>query len=526
MATHTSVYSSLHRPIYARNVVSTSQSLASQAGLAVLRAGGNAVDAAVASAIALTVVEPISNGIGSDLFALVWDGKALQGLNASGRAPMAWTPEYFGGHPIPERGWNSVSVPGAVAAWADLSKRYGKLPFSRLFDDAIHYAEEGFPISPFVAQRWASQIPELRGQPGFNAAFLPQGRAPAEGEIFRLPDQARSLRLIADSEGESFYRGELAQRMSAHAAENGAAFTESDLASHQNDWVQPISHDYRGLRLHELPPNGQGIVALTALGILSHFDLRAMEVDSADSLHVQIEALKLAFADVYRYVADPPAMEIPLEALLDADYLKARAALIDMRRAQDFGHGAPPGGGTVYLAAADAQGMMVSLIQSNYMGFGSGVVVPGTGISLQNRGAGFSVQAGRPNCVAPGKRPFHTIIPGFVTRNGEALMSLGLMGASMQPQGHVQLTVRMADYDQSPQSAIDAPRFRIVEGLQVSFEPALAASTLEQLKARGHVPVTLTDGYTDFGCAQIIQREGSVYLGACDLRRDSLAAGY
>src|SRR3989449_861037 len=388
-------YPTFRRPTLARNVVSTSQPLAAQAGLRMLRAGGNAVDAALAAAITLTVVEPTSNGIGSDAFAIVWDGRQLHGLNASGRAPAAWTPEYFKGHKaVPVRGWNSVSVPGCVSAWVDLSERFGKLPFQKLFAPAIEYAVSGFPVSPFVAGRWDPQVPELRSQPGFAEAFLRDGRAPRAGEIFRFPDQARTLEKIAATKGEAFYRGELAEKIEAHAKATGGAMTRADLGAHANDWVGTIGLDYRGLTVHEIPPNGQGIVCLMALGILSNFDVADHPVDSADSVHLQIEAVKLAFADAYRFVGDARAMQVAPEELLDPDYLASRARLIDVKRAQDFGAGSPPKGGTVYLTAADASGMMVSMIQSNFMGFGSGVVVPGTGISLQNRGSGF-VQIGR-----------------------------------------------------------------------------------------------------------------------------------
>lgn len=526
-APQTSVYSSLHRPLYARNVVATSQPLAAQAGLAALARGGNAVDAALATAITLTVVEPISNGIGSDAFALVWDGARLHGLNASGRAPAAWTPDYFPHH-VPLRGWNSVTVPGAVAAWADLSERFGVLPFADLFDAAIDYAGNGFHVTPFVAERWALQVPDLKDQPGFAEAFLRDGRAPAEGELFRLPDLAHTLRRIAATRGEAFYRGELAQQLEAHAAQHRGAMTRADLAAHRNDWVEPLQLVYGDLTLHELPPNGQGVVALIALGILGHFDMRSLPVDGPDSVHVQIEALKLAFADAYHHVGDTGTMAFDAQALLDPGYLAQRAQLIRLDRAQNFDHGVPPRGGTVYLTAADEHGMMVSFIQSNYMGFGSGIVVPGTGISLQNRGAGFSVAPGHPNCVGPGKRPFQTIIPAFVTRDGMPVMSLGLMGGIMQPQGHVQLMVRMADYEQSAQSAIDAPRFRVEQDLDVSFESAFPQATIAELVRRGHCAVNAGASYHGFGCAQIIRRiEGtSGYIGCCDMRRDSLAVGF
>jgi len=520
-------YPTLRRPTLARNVVSTSQPLAAQAGLRMLLAGGNAVDAALAAAITLTVVEPISNGIGSDAFAIIWDGKTLHGLNASGRSPAAWTPEYFKGKKnIPARGWDSVSVPGAVSAWVELSQKFGQLPFAKLFEPAMDYASNGFPMSPFVAERWDPQVPELRDQPGFAQAFLPGGRSPGTGEIFRFPDQAKTLEKIAETKGEAFYRGELAEKIAAHAKANGGAMTRADLAAHANDWVGTISQDYRGLTVHEIPPNGQGIVCLMALGILSNFDVADFPVDSADSVHLQIEAVKLAFADAYRFVADPKAMDVKPSQLLDPDYLRSRSRLIDMKRAQNFGHGTPPKGGTVYLTAADASGMMVSMIQSNFLGFGSGVVVPGTGISLQNRGSGFVLTPGHPNQVGPAKRPYHTIIPGFVTRNGAPLMSFGLMGGSMQPQGHTQMMVRMADYGQGPQGAIDAPRFRIVQGLEVTFEDEWPAATIAELARRGHTVMKLPEDYNAFGCAQIAHRLEDGYLCASDARRDSLPVGF
>src|SRR5437667_5004835 len=331
-------YPTFRKPTLARNVVSTSQPLAAQAGLRMLLDGGNAVDAALAAAITLTVVEPISNGIGSDLFAIVWDGNKLHGLNASGRSPSAWTPEYFKGQKaMPVRGWNSVSVPGAVSAWAELSKKFGKLPFEKLFEPAIDYAANGFPVSPFVAERWGPQVPELRGQPGFAEAFLRDGRAPRAGEIFRFPDQARTLEKIAATKGEAFYRGEIAEKIAAHAIANGGAMTRADIAAHASEWVGTIGLDYRGLTVHEIPPNGQGIVCLIALGILSNFDVADHPVDSADSAHLQIEAVKLAFADAYRFVGDARAMRVAPEAGLDPDCLAPRARPIDMKRRPGVG---------------------------------------------------------------------------------------------------------------------------------------------------------------------------------------------
>ncbi|CAM2886662.1 gamma-glutamyltransferase [Mycobacterium intermedium] len=511
-------------PVLAANVVCTSQPLAAQAGLRMLADGGNAVDAAVATAITLTLVEPVSNGIGSDAFAIVWDGKQLHGLNASGRSPAAWTPEYFGDQGVPLFGWNSVTVPGAVSAWRELHARFGKLPFERLFEPAISYGRNGFLVSPTVADQWAAQVPIFASQPGFAEAFLRDGRAPRPGELFTLPDHAATLEKIAATGGEAFYRGELAERMEAHAAAHGGAMRVSDLAEHRADWVGTIAGQYRDYTIHEIPPNGQGIVALIALGILEKFDMSSWTVDSADSVHLQIEALKLAFTDAQAYVADIDHMPIPPEQFLTKDYLRQRAELIDPKQAKTASAGSPKGG-TVYLTAADASGVMVSMIQSNYMGFGSGVVVPGTGISLQNRGSDFSARQGHPNQASPRKRPFHTIIPGFVTRNGAPVMSFGVMGGQMQPQGHVQLMVRIADYGQNPQAACDGPRFRWVQGLQVSCERGFPPATLDELRRRGHDLVEVDD-YNQFGSCQAIWRLDDGYVAASDPRRDGQAAAF
>ncbi|OGA23806.1 MAG: gamma-glutamyltransferase [Betaproteobacteria bacterium RIFCSPLOWO2_02_FULL_67_19] len=519
-------YSWPRKPLLAQNVVATSQPLAAQAGLQMLAAGGNAVDAILATAITLTLVEPVSNGIGSDAFAILWDGKQLHGLNASGRAPAGWSTDFFSGRTaMPARGWNTVTVPGCVSAWRMLSERFGKLPFEQLFGPAIRYGRDGFLVSPTIAGQWAKQIAELREQPGFAQAFMPQGRAPLPGERFRFPEHAATLEKIAATRGEAFYRGELAERIAAHARQHGGVMTAADLAAHASDWTAPLSMDYRGYTLHELPPNGQGIVALIALGILQHFEMASHAVDGTDSLHLQIEAQKLAFADARRFVADLDHMDIRPQQLLDPGYLKQRAQLIDLKRAQDFGHGTPPQGGTVYLTAADASGMMISYIQSNYMGFGSGVVVPGTGISLQNRGGTFVVRPGHPNCVGPRKRPFQTIIPGFVTRNGQPVMSFGVMGGSMQPQGHAQVMVRIADYGQNPQTACDGPRFRLVQGIEVSVEGGFPPASLAELQRRGHRIVTVDD-YNQFGSAQLIWKLDGGYFAASDPRRDGQAVGF
>ncbi|MGO9386012.1 MAG: gamma-glutamyltransferase family protein [Mycobacterium sp.] len=512
------------KPILAANVVCTSQPLAAQAGLRMLAEGGSAVDAAIATAITLTIVEPVSNGIGSDAFAIVWDGERLHGLNASGRSPAAWTPEYFGGNAVPTLGWNSVTVPGAVSAWAELHAKFGKLPFEKLFEPAISYGRNGFLVSPTIAEQWAAQVPLFKDQPGFGEAFLPAGRAPKPGELFRFPDHAATLEQIAATNGEAFYRGELAAKIEAHASANGGAMRAGDLAAHRADWVDTIRTTYRGYAVHEIPPNGQGIVALIALGILEHFDMSSLPADSADSAHLQIEAVKLAFADAHAYVADIDHMVLPPERLLDKDYLRQRATLIDPKRAKPASAGTP-NGGTVYLTAADGAGVMVSMIQSNYLGFGSGVVVGGTGISLQNRGANFAVAPGHPNRVGPNKRPYHTIIPGFVTKDGAPVMSFGVMGGTMQPQGHVQVIVRVADHGQNPQAACDGPRFRWIQGTQISCENGFPRSTLDELRQRGHDLVAVDD-YNQFGSCQAIWRLEDGYFAASDPRRDGQAAAF
>jgi gamma-glutamyltranspeptidase/glutathione hydrolase len=518
-------YPSQRMPVLARNAVATSQPLAAQTGLSMMQKGGNAVDAALAAAITLTVVEPTSNGIGSDAFCILWDGKQLQGLNASGRSPAAWHPDRFKGmSEMPTRGWDAITVPGAVSAWVALSERYGKLPFADLFEPAIRYAVDGYMVSPTISRLWAGQVTHLKDVPGFAEHFMPRERAPEAGEKFTAPAHAKTLRRIAETRGEAFYRGDLAQRMAEHARRHGGAMTTEDLAAHTADWVEPLAHDYRGCTLHEIPPNTQGIAAQIALGILEGFDLGAIPVDSADSLHLQIEAIKLAFADAYEYVSDPATMRVKNSGLLDREYLRSRSRLIDMKKAKHPQHGVPGRGGTVYLTAADASGMMVSFIQSNYQGFGSGIVVDG--ISLQNRGYGFVLRPGHANLVGPRKRPFHTIIPAFVTRDGKPEMSFGVMGGSMQAQGHAQVMVRFADYRQNPQAAADAPRWRVGENLDVNIEHGVPPAVIEELKSRGHRMAQADRWSTDFGRAQLIYRMEDGYLAASERRTDGQAVGY
>ncbi len=527
-------YPTFRSPVFARNIVSTSQPLAAQAGLRMLLQGGNAVDAAIAAAAAITLVEPVSNGLGSDAFALVWDGKKLHGLNASGVAPAAWDRQYFmrkHGGIFPQRGWDSVTVPGAVAGWAALHEKFGKLPFEQLMQPAIELAERGFGVAPVTQKKWAAQIDILRQQPGFAEVFMPHGRAPMIGEHFMLKGAAATLRRIAASKGQDYYQGETAREIARHAAANGGAMTEADLAGYRPEWVEPISQNYRGYTMHEIPPNGQGIAALMALGMLEHFDLAALPADSAQSRHLQIEAMKAAFADVYRYVADERAMtKVTARHLLDPAYLAERAKLIRPDKATDFKHGLPPAGGTIYMSTADESGMMVSFIQSNYMGFGSGVVVPSVGVSLQNRGFGFSLDPDSPNLVAPGKRPFHTIIPAFLTRDGRAQMSFGVMGGNMQPQGHIQTLIRMIDYKQQPQAACDAPRWKVNKGLEVDIETTMEPEVVAQLKSMGHELKPLIDAYMDFGSGQFIWKLSEDlqqgYVAASDSRREGCAVGF
>ena len=504
-----------------------------------LLAGGNAVDAIIAAAAMLTIVEPVSCGLGSDAFAILWDGARLHGLNASGSAPAAWTLDYFrrkygeetkGRVRIPTRGCDSVTTPGAVSAWAALHQRFGKLPFEDLVEPAAVIAERGVTIAPIVGRKWAAAIPLMRDQPGFANVFMPGGRAPTTGETFIFKSAATTLRAIGRTHGKTLYEGEVAERIVAFSRDNGGALTLDDLRTYRPLWVDPISKTYRGYDVYEMPPNGQGVAALIALGILEHFDIQSLPVDSADSMHIQIEAMKLAFADTYRYVADPSAMQLTPRDMLDDSYLAERARLIDRRRARRCSFGMPRSGGTVYLTAADENGMMVSFIQSNFMGFGSGIVVPEVGVSLQNRGAGFSGDAASPNVVSPGKRPFHTIIPAFLMKAGMPIMSFGVMGGDMQPQGHLQTLVRMLDYRQQPQAACDAPRWKINEDFTLDLEDTLRPDAVDALRARGHVMKSIDDPYMDFGSGQFIWRLSDDfsqgYVAASDSRRDGHAVGF
>lgn len=536
-------YLSTRIPVFARNIATTSHPLASQAGLQMMRLGGNAVDAAIAMAAMLMVVEPVSNGLGSDMFAIIWDGEKLHGLNASGVAPNAWSPAYFekkygtdakGFANHPKRGWDSVTVPGAIAGWLSLHEKLGSLSFDAILQPAIEIAERGHAVAPIVAHKWAAAIPELGDGIGFKEVFMPHDRAPHVGEIFKAPGIANTFRYLCKNGLRDFYEGEIAHAIVEHAKNYGGSLSTLDLASYQPDWVDLISMNYRGYDIHEIPPNGQGIGALIALGIVENFDMTEFPVDGALSQHIQIEAIKLAFADVYAYVADSKSMRIKPSEMLNSDYLKSRAKLINLNKANSPAAGMPSSGGTVYLTSADESGMMVSFIQSNYMGFGSGVVVPEYSISLQNRGFGFSMDPHSANVVAGGKRPFHTIIPAFMTKtvDGKVMpeMSFGVMGGDMQPQGHLQTVVRMLDYGQQLQAACDAPRWKVNHDFTLDIESTFNSKVAEELSQLGHQIKSIDDPYMDFGSGQFIARlsddQEDGYVAASDSRRDGLVAGY
>lgn len=527
-------YPSRRVPVFARNVVAASQPLAVQAGIDMYRRGGNAVDAAVATAAALTVTEPCSNGLGSDAFAIVWDGRQLHGLNASGRSPQAWTPERFKDVSSLTIGWDAITVPGCVDAWSQLSRRFGRLDFGQLLEPAIEYAERGYPVSPTIQGLWTESAETYWEFDGFREVFFPTGRAPAVGEIFRSTAMAETLRSIAGSHGEDFYRGRTARRLVEYLSRGGSAMTEADLAGHRSQWVDPIDASMAApgadaggrVRLCEIPPNGQGIAALIALGILDKAAIQSYPVDSVDSVHIQIEAMKAAFQLVREHVADPAHMRIGVADLLDEGRLAEIAGGIDMKRASTPAGKRGHDGGTVYLTTADESGMMVSFIQSNYWGFGSGVVDPDTGVAFQNRAAGFSLDPGHPNAIDGGKLPFHTVIPGFVMAGDEPLMSFGVMGGHMQAQGHVQMMVRIFCHGQNPQAASDAPRWFVDEHYDVVFESGFDPVVQQALHNRGHGLGATTPMFA-FGGAQLIYRlENGCYCAASDHRKDGHAAGY
>jgi gamma-glutamyltranspeptidase/glutathione hydrolase len=524
--------------VYApHGMIATSQPLATAAGLAVLERGGNAIDAAVTAAAVLNVVEPMMTGIGGDMFALLWSAKdrKLYGLNASGRAGSLMTREALvakGHAAMPEETVEDVTVPGALSGWDALLRRFGTITLAQALAPAIGYAEGGFPVTPIIAADWATQVAKLKRDAGARATYLIDGtRAPRAGEWFQNPDLAHTLRLIAAQGPSVLYGGELGQRVAERVRALGGYLTPDDLRTHRPAWVEPIAVTFKGYRVWELPPNGQGVAALEMLRILEPYDLKALGHNSAAYLHLLIEAKKLAYADIARYVGEPTAMTVPLARLLSDRYTATRRALIDRTRAADRpGAGAPmTASETIYLTVADGAGTMVSFINSLYNAFGSGVVVPGTGFALQDRGAGFTLEPGLPNTLAPGKRPFHTIIPAFVTRpdstGGEApWLSFGVMGGSMQPQGHLQLLLNLLVFDMDLQDAIDAARFRHLDGRRVALEAPIADAVREALRALGHDVVS--ESGVAFGGAQAIMRLPRGLAAGSDPRKDGMAAGH
>jgi gamma-glutamyltranspeptidase/glutathione hydrolase len=524
--------------VYApHGVIATSQPLASAAGLAVLQNGGNAVDAAVTAAAVLNLVEPHMTGIGGDMFAILWSAEEgrLVGLNASGRSGSLMTREELlrrGHTDVPIDGAEPITVPGALSGWAALLERYGTITLAEALGPAIELAEQGFPVTPIIARQWAMEVEKLERDEGARATYLVDGeRAPEPGEWFRNPDLAATLRLIAERGPRTLYGGELGEQIVERVQELGGFITLEDLKSHAPSWVEPIAIDFKGYRVYELPPNGQGVAALEMLRILEPYDLAAMGHNSARYLHHLIEVKKLAFADLARWVGDPGQMAVSPQDLLSDGFIEARRAQVDPGRAAER---VEPGAAatsseTIYLSAADRYGNMISFINSIYWEFGSGIVVPGTGFALQNRGAGFTMEPGLANTVAPGKLPFHTIIPAFVTRiagdGGERpWLTFGVMGGSIQPQGHVQVLLNLLVFGMDLQDAIDAPRFRHLAGLEVALEAPIGDDVRRALAAMGHV--ILPDGSVSFGGCQAVMRLERGWAAGSDPRKDGLAIGY
>lgn len=514
-----------------RGLVAASQPLAAQAGLEILQAGGNAVDAAIAAVATLCVVEPTSTGIGGDAFALIWSAREqrLYGLNASGPAPAGLTAEWVhaqGHAAMPALGPLPVTVPGSLRGWEKALARFGALPLSRLLRRPWHYARHGFPVSERIAQAWSRSVEKMGQHPDSRRVWLPLGRAPRPGELFRNPEFAATLTAIAAEGVDAFYAGDIGRQIAATVQQAGGVLTQDDLVAYDAEWVEPLAAEYRnGYTFHELPPNGQGLTALLALNIARGFDLPALSFDDPDRWYLLIEATKLAFADAAAYIGDPRQVDVPVAALLSERYTEERRALIRLDSALDPRPGRPDHhGDTVYLTVADEEGNMVSWIQSLYMGFGSGLTAGTTGVQLQNRGANFTLEPGHPNEVAPGRRPYNTIIPGFITCEGQAWASFGVMGGFMQPQGHLQVGSNLVDYGMDPQSALDAPRFQWQREREVAIEEAAGASVRAMLAARGHR--LQAEGY--YGGGQVIVRdlESGVFVGGSEPRNDGAAVGW
>jgi len=526
-------YPSRRHAIFARNIVATSNPLAAQAGLDIMRRGGNAIDAAVATAAALAVMEPTANGIGGDAFAIVWADGKLHGLNASGYAPATLSVDALkkqGIKEMPAYSWEAVTVPGAPSAWAALSGKFGALPFASLLQPAANYARHGYPVSVDVGDKWARAYKLYKSvflgemYKGWFETFTPTGRSPAPGDVFQSTDMADTLEKLAETCCEDFYRGEIARNIVSFAQKYGGYLQESDLAEYYPEWVSPISINYKGYDVHEIPPNGQGLAALIALNLLKGLEINEHR-ETERNYHLQIEAMKLAFADAEAYIADARHMDIGVEELLSDAYADERRTLIG-ERAAIYKHGTPQRGGTVYLATADASGNMVSYIQSNYQGFGSGLVVPGRGIALHNRGNNFNLIEGHPNCLAPRKKPYHTIIPGFLTKSGLPIGPFGVMGAFMQPQAHVQVISSTIDCRLNPQDTLDAPRWQWKQGKSIHLEDGVPHDIMERLAERGHEITVLSD-YTSMGRGQIIwSMPNGVYCAGTEPRTDGTIACY
>ncbi|MBK7216091.1 MAG: gamma-glutamyltransferase [Candidatus Promineofilum sp.] len=521
--------------VVARNgLVATSQPLAAQAGLAVLQAGGNAIDAAIAAVATLCVVEPCSTGIGGDAFALIWSAAEgrLVGLNASGPAPAGLTADLVRGRghtTFPARGGLPVTVPGALRGWQLALERFGTRGLDTLLAQPIAYATGGFPVSPGIANAWERSTELLGRLPDSRRVWLPGGRAPRAGELFANPEFAATLRAIADYGPDAFYTGPIAARIAAAVRADGGVMSADDLAAFRAEWVEPMAVEYaNGYTFHEIPPNGQGLAALLALNIARGFDLGSLPYGSADYTHILIESMKLAFVDAHAYVGDPRRVGVPVAGLLSGRYARERRALIAKDRALFPEPGNPPrDGDTVYLTVADGAGNMVSWIQSLYMGFGSGITAGDTGVQLQNRGANFSLTPGHPNEVAPGRRPFHTIIPGFITRDGRPWASYGVMGGFMQPQGHLQVGVNLVDFGMNPQAALDAPRYNWLQEREVALEPGFGAAVREELTRRGHALLPV-GAAVHYGGGQVILRDpdSGVLIGGSEPRNDGAAVGW
>ncbi|WP_411954213.1 gamma-glutamyltransferase [Alkalibacillus sp. S2W] len=527
-------YASRRNVVYGRNgMVATSQPLAAEAGRDILKQGGNAIDAAIATAAALTVLEPTSNGIGSDAFALVWvDGK-IHGLNASGYAPQNISVDQLkeaGYDEMPTFGKVPVTVPGTPAAWAELSEKFGKLPLIDVMEPAITYAEQGYPLSPTLAFHWKAAYNKFTKTfqddifKHWFETFAPDGRAPEAGDLWSSQGHADTLRKIAETKAESFYRGELADQIDDFFKQHDGYLTKEDLAGYKPEWVDPIKVNYRGYDVWEIPPNGQGLIALIALNMLKGYEFT--EKDSVDTYHKQIEAMKLAFSDGLEYITQQDHMNVSIEDLLTDQYAAQRRSLIGDEALQPEA-GEPPRGGTVYLSTADGEGNMVSFIQSNYMGFGSGVVIPGTGIAMQNRGHTFSLDENHANVLKPGKQTFHTIIPGFLSKGDQPVGPFGVMGGFMQPQGHAQVVMNTVDFHLNPQAALDAPRWQWAEGKTVKVEPTFPDHIAQALQRKGHQIQKTLYPY-EFGRGQIIWRdpETGVLAGGTEPRTDGDVAAW